>query len=188
MNYTYLYELSSTVPDTIEYGAVVLWDATQIIIQWILQAFVFVCVILVRSESPEASIRGIILLGTLAYYIIEYLRGCSVWGWRHVRRVLRYENANDEINRYNEELNNDYIETLDQRRNWEYRELTLPTHFTAEHFGLLQDARRELDCPICCQKMDVESFRILRVCCHICCLECIRQLKRLKCPHCKTNL
>jgi hypothetical protein len=184
MNYTYIYEY---VPVAIEHSKTFAEYCFNSIIRFVL----FIIVIIIKSESPEVMVRSLILILSLVYYCVEYMRGASVWGIGHIRRVLHYPQQGTEYPPNSLEY---YVFEETERFDSRVRPiinsatLTLPIYFSSKHLQLLKIAKEDVDCPICCNKMDDNTFRILRKCCHTCCKLCLEQLTELKCPHCKTNL
>ena len=173
MNYTSIYY--DYIPQTIEYGV----ELTYTGIRWIFQFIIMLIVVMLRSETPpHLSVRMITTLLTIVYYMVDSGRTISLWGWRHVRNLLHN-------GRYTDHMNDDDTDiTSDDLLN----SISLPIHFTKEHFELLKAAKRDLECPICYRTMDSQTFRIFRQCCHICCIRCIENLQSHRCPYCKTIL
>lgn len=171
MNYT---EIVNSIPYTVEYGVHITWTG----IQWLFQLIVILIIASLRSESPHMIVNAVILIIMLLNYSVEYSRNISLWGWQHLRRVLRYTN---------EVVDEESDDTYTEEDDWTLR-LTLPPHFTKEYAELRIDADRDMDCNICYMTMNVDTVRILRSCCHICCISCIRKLRELKCPYCKMHL
>jgi hypothetical protein len=174
MNYTSIYY--DTIPHTIEYGIEVTWTG----IKWLLQLIIMLIIASLRAETPHTS-RILFTLLTMLYYMVESGRNMSIWGWQHIRRVLRHE-ANYWRGNY------EYRDDIDDTMSDYLQDVTLPSYFSNTHYKLLKETDKDLDCQICYRTMNEQDFRIFRRCCHICCSNCIEKLVSRQCPYCKTVL